>query len=281
MHINMKISTIVIAYQYTDEQLYDNLSHYIGAIDYLIIWDNTPSESRLLTLDFWKSKKKDVYLLSTGKNEGIGYAINRAIELSLELGCTHLMTMDQDSIWKDLDSYKKAIASYNDSDVFIYAPTIASATSDKKYTCNKENLYAITSGSVLDLSKIQDVGLLNEKFIIDEVDNECCVRTVTKGYNIHVFDNIYLYQNFGYSGKGYLSSKTPNYSSFRTYHQVRNRIWMTRMYWKVLNWRYHATTIWRVILRRLFYIIIIEKNKVNKISSILKGIHDGITKSYK
>lgn len=277
----MNLSAVVIAYQYSNEYLFENVRHFIDSVDYLIIWDNTPSDSKLLTEEFWKSKKESVYLLSTGKNEGIGYAINRAIELSIELGCTHIMTMDQDSIWNDLDTYKTAIESYNDPDVYIYAPTIASATSDKKYTCNKENLYAITSGSVIDLSKICNIGLLNEKFVIDEVDNEYCIRTVSKGYKIHVFDEVYLYQNFGYSGKGYLSSRTSNYSPFRTYHQVRNRIWMTRLYWRVLNWRYHATTLWIVVLRRSFYIIIIEKNKVRKLSAILKGLIDGLIKSYK
>ena len=277
----MKLAAVVIAYKYSNIELYENIRHYINDIDLLVIWDNTPLQEKKITSEYWNRIKPASVVLSTGKNEGIGYAINKSIEYVQNYGCTHIMTMDQDSIWKDLPFYKNQIEACALHEEAIYAPTIVSSTSDFQYTCNKENLYAITSGSIIDLSKYKIIGPFNEKFIIDEVDNEYCIRTVLKGFGIHVFENVYLYQNFGYSGKGYLSSRTSNYSPFRTYHQVRNRIWMTRLYWRVLNWRYHATTLWIVVLRRSFYIIIVEKNKVRKLSAILKGLIDGLSKSYK
>ena len=222
-----------------------------------------------------------VVIMGTGKNEGIGKGLNEAIQVSKEYGCSHIMTMDQDSIWKDFNNYKKAIEDNHGLDIAIFAPTIANHKGDLIYKCNKEDLYAITSGSVIVLDSLHTIGLFNEKFFIDEVDNDFCIRTVKKGYHIHVFDNFYLYQQFGPNTetKGFSKYKK-NYSSFRTYFQVRNRLWMHRMYPHDLNCRYKLRTYFLCIFRRILLIICFEEDKLNKLKSIMKGLVDGLEKSW-
>ena len=180
----MKLAAVVISYDYSNEQIYENVKKYLNDLELMIIWDNTPQERKKITRDFWAGIASNVKLLGTGKNEGIGYALNRAIDCARENTCSHLLMMDQDSIWRNFKDYRNAIEEDKDVRIALYAPTIADAESDFVFWCNKPDLYVITSGSVLNLKYVQEIGLFNEKFFIDEVDNEYCVRIVLKGsYN--------------------------------------------------------------------------------------------------
>lgn len=275
----MRLAAVVICYEFSNEKLYENVRMYLHDVDVMIIWDNTPSNNIKITLDFWSDKHSDIHLLKTGKNEGIGYALNKAAEYARESECTHLLTMDQDSIWRNFSEYRRTVENYNDKDIAIYAPTIADAESDFVFWCNKPDLYAITSGCIFDLEKIHKIGPFNEKFFIDEVDNEYCIRAVQRGYHIKIYENIFLYQHFGSNeGQSFWARQTGNYSAFRTYHQVRNRLWMWRMYPHQLNYRYHLRTLLLTILKRSIVIIAYEKDKKNKLKAICKGIVDGFTK---
>ena len=268
----MKLAAVVISYDYSDEQLFENVKRYIDDVDLMIIWDNTPQERKKLNDEFWTNQKTKTLFLTTGKNEGIGYALNRAVECAKQYGCTHLLTMDQDSIWRDFAGYRRTVEFDNDVDIAIYAPTIADAESDFVFCCNKSDLYAITSGSILDLGVDEKVGGFNEKFFIDEVDNEYCIRAVKKGFHIKILENCYLYQHFGYKdGQSFLARQTANYSAFRTYFQVRNRLWMWRLYPKQLSWRYHARTLLMTITKRCAIILVYEKDKMNKMKAIMKA----------
>ena len=98
---NLKLGAVVISYDYSDEQLFENVKRYIDDVDLMIIWDNTPQERKKLRNEFWINQKTKTLIQTTGKNEGIGYALNRAVECAKQYECTHLLTMDQDSIWRD------------------------------------------------------------------------------------------------------------------------------------------------------------------------------------
>lgn len=275
---NLKLGAVVISYDYSDEQLFENVKRYIDDVDLMIIWDNTPQERKKLRNEFWINQKTKTLIQTTGKNEGIGYALNRAVECAKQYECTHLLTMDQDSIWRDFSGYRRTIENDQDKDIAIYAPTIADAESDFVFWCNKPDLYAITSGCIFDLEMMQKIGLFNEKFFIDEVDNEYCIRTVKKGYHVKIYEDCYLYQHFGSKeGQSFWARQTGNYSAFRTYHQVRNRLWMWRMYPHQLNYRYHLRTLLLTILKRSIVIIAYEKDKKNKLKAIWRGIADGVT----
>lgn len=276
----MRLAAVVISFDFSNEALFENVQYYLHNIDLLIIWDNTPHERKKIKKEFWLDKNPKIQVLGTGKNEGIGYALNQAIECAQKERCTHLLMMDQDSIWRDFRNYRNEIELDIDTDVALYAPTIADAESDFVFWCNKPDLYVITSGSVLNLSFVPEIGLFNEKMFIDEVDNEYCIRVVQKGFHIKVYENHFLFQHFGNKeGKSFLARQTANYSPFRTYHQVRNRLWMWKMYPRQLSWRYHARTILVTILKRIAIITLYEKNKKAKLEAIAKGFRDGITKS--
>lgn len=265
----MRLAAIVISYKIKNEVLFNNIQGYFKEVEKLIIWDNTPSSEKLIDFSYWE-KYNNVILMGTGKNEGIGYALNKAVGYLKNNGYTHVMLMDQDSIWKDFNIYKNIFCNDKTKDVALYAPTIADANSNFVFSCNKSDLYAITSGSVLCLEHFSKIGGFNESFFIDEVDNDFCIRARKLNYHIQVFPNVFLYQNFGDGG---------SYSEFRLYHQSRNRIWMTRMHFRFLPLNYHLRTISHIVILRIFSILRNENNKANKIKYILKGIWHGLSQS--
>jgi rhamnosyltransferase len=107
-----KLSAVVITYYPNKEELHSKIRRYIDSIDSLIIWENTPAdERRVFKVSLPEYEEKIVYL-GTGKNEGIAYALNRSIEWSIENGFTHILTMNQDSIWDNFDFFRQKIRKF-------------------------------------------------------------------------------------------------------------------------------------------------------------------------
>lgn len=274
----MELGAIVIAYNYSNKQLYDKIKHYIEDVEILIIWNNTPSNQNRLNNSYWKNMKCPVAILGTGENVGIGKALNESIKFAKNFGCTHVLTMDQDSEWRDFSKYRHSVESWTDKKIGIYAPIIADARSSKIFCCNKENRYAITSGSILNLEAYATVGGFNENFFIDEVDNEYCVRLSKAGYGIKIIKESFLFQEFGADNiRHSFTGKAANtYSAFRLYYQIRNRLWMLRLHFADLHWRYIVYSIVNVLMSRFVDIVLYEENKGEKIKAYLRGLNDGL-----
>ena len=70
----MKLACVVVLY-HPSEEVEDNIRTYLPQVDCILKWDNTP------------------------RNIGIGAALNEGVRFARANGCTHLMTMDQDSFF--------------------------------------------------------------------------------------------------------------------------------------------------------------------------------------
>jgi rhamnosyltransferase len=271
----MKLAAVVISYYPNNVELINNIDRYIDSVEKLIIWENTPLQDREKYKIAFPESDKVVYM-GTSKNEGIAYALNRSFEWAIQQGYTHIMTMDQDSLWKDYPHYKTQVQKLeNEHSISVFAPVIIDNFSKITLRCNNED-FVITSGSIYCLSAFQKIGHFREDFFIDEVDNEFCVRSKKNGYKIKIITDTYLYQVFGQrrSSKG-LSKYTANYSAIRLFYQIRNRIWVWLEYSKMLSYRYLLRTLLLVVMRQSIIIILCESDKINKLKAIIKGLYCG------
>lgn len=269
----MKLIAAVITYYPDTEDATRNVHQYLPYIDKLIIWINTPvADAEKYQLHLPPQEEKILYM-GTDKNEGIGYALNRVVEYSIQNGYTHLLTMDQDSYFVDFKTYLSTIKKYaEEPDIAIFSPNI-----NLKITSAKEIEYvpeAITSGSIYTLNLLADGIRFREDFFIDMVDNEFCYRINRKGFHTVAIIQSELQQKFGNRTRCMPGVYSTNYSAFRIYHLIRNFIITWKEYPDLIVNK--QVFIPKIILGNAVKIVLFEKDKVRKLQAICLGIHDGL-----
>ena len=95
----------------------------------------------------------------------------------------------------------------------------------------EEALALITSGSILNLSLTDKVGVFNEGFFIDFVDTEFSYRIIQNGYINLLFSNIVLNHSLGtlVDGRSLVSlkkSKRIIHSPIRVFYIIRNGLYL-------------------------------------------------------
>lgn len=222
-----------------------------------------------------------IALIQNGKNDGIASGLNALLEMASRDGRSHIITMDQDSLIDDYFIKKiTSLVGIDDKEIII-APT--HYTGDIIYDTDligksSQNLYVLTtmtSGNLLNVKSAIDVGKFEEKYFIDYVDHEFCLRANQKGYKVIISRDLKLEHSLGNSEKRFslLSLEfTP------TFHAPVRRIYMTRNRGDV--WRKYFSTYPQWVLRdfmrfnkELIGIIAFEDKKLIKVYSILTGFY--------
>lgn len=269
----MKFIASVITFNPTEFTL-ESVKSYIDHVEKLVIWDNTPVKSNDIIMKLKSKYPSKIKIMGEYENLGISYALNRIFKYAIAEGYNYVLTMDQDSLWENFESYISSCNLDLNDNIAIYAPVVK--VGDNTIRCNKTD-FVITSGSLYNLDVFKKTGMFREEYFIDEVDNEYCVRARLMGFDIQIIDDAFLVQIFGSpSQKSWADKYTAHYSSFRTYYQIRNRTWMWRQYHKHLSYRYFLRTLLFLTLRRIVIILIAEKDKIEKLEAILKGWHHGL-----
>lgn len=269
----MKICAVVVTYFPNAEETVSNILRYIEYVDHLIIWENTPKEKlgeHKIQIPEYDSI---ISYMGTGKNEGIGYALNRAVEYATKNHYTHLLTMDQDSQWVDFCAFKKLAIMYMGKYV-LACPNVNGRWEQK---IKPDVKACITSGSLYDLSIFGRIGLFREDYFIDAVDTEFCYRIKRNGGSIYVFGQTSLMQTYGSPTKLGRYTLT-NYSPFRTYHIIRNHIWLWREYPDIITPEQKKWLLKSNIISRFILIVLLECDKWKKLVSLFRGIYHGLFK---
>jgi rhamnosyltransferase len=265
----------VITFNPTEFTL-ESVKSYIDYVEKLIIWDNTPIKSNSIIKELEREYSSKVKIMGEYENRGISYALNRIFEYAIAEGYSYVLTMDQDSLWENFESYLNSCNLCLNDSIAIYAPIVK--IGDKVIRCNKTD-FVITSGSLYSIDVFKKIGMFREEYFIDEVDNEYCIRARMRGFEIRIIDDAFMVQIFGTpSNKSWIDRYTVHYSPFRTYHQIRNRTWVWRQYHKHLSFRYFLRTLLFQTLRRMVLVMIAEENKSDKLKAICKGWYHGLCK---
>ncbi len=227
----MNIAGVVILYHPDIQQLSDNILTYFKGLKQLYVYDN--SETKTIGIEealFKLDPSIQYHYFNT--NEGIAKRLNQAIEQALVDQYDFLLTMDQDSSFEvgDFDKYKLAIHSSSLDNVAQFG-----VNCQPDFTFPKEQpeeaLTLITSGSVLNLSSIKNIGLFNEDLFIDFVDAEFSYRVIQNGYKNVMFSNILLNHALGklVEGRSLVNFKKTLriiHAPIRVYYIVRNGLYL-------------------------------------------------------
>ena len=161
---SIKYSVGIVAYYPDLDQLIYNIRSYCSVNSVLIVFDNTDDQAKA---SVHKSKLElefpNVLYLGTGRNTGIGHALNRIFEISKSKGFTACLTMDQDSSFENFNEYIEFAE--NNKEHFSYlSPAYSKDPSDiDRY---------FTSGSLVTIDSWEAGGGFNAELFIDEVDGD-------------------------------------------------------------------------------------------------------------
>jgi rhamnosyltransferase len=234
-------------------------------------------------------------------NFGIATAINMGVREAIRINATYVLLSDQDSLPAE-HMVANLLTTYDECrklafNVGAVGPTFTdmytkitypfqvqrpgrffygheAPTSDKPHI---DALTLITSGTLIPVSVLQDVGLMREDFFIDQVDIEWCHRARSKGYRLFGTGLATMYQRMGesnlrvwYLGWRYESA----YSPLRIYYRIRNFVALCKL--DYIDWRWKIRSCWYttgVVYSHVFF----GRCRIKSLKMASIGLWHGIT----
>jgi rhamnosyltransferase len=270
-----KILGVVSCYYPDIDEFEQNIKSYISKLDLLIIWENTPLKDSKIEAFVKRLNEPNVEYRSTGKNEFLAYPFNEIVKYAQNNGFTHLLTMDQDSIFMEghFASFINIITNSNDNKIGIHTPAINTNDNLNEKVLNLR--FAPSSGSIYPIEIFEKVGVFREDFLIYPIDVEFCYRVRKKGYLINCYSDIILNHKMGYSAKGKYGLILNNYSAQSTYYMIRNNIILWKEYPEEITFNQKLIFIRYKIIYRILKIVF-EKNSFLKSKALIMGVYHAL-----
>lgn len=253
------VSAIIVLFNPDLNHLCAFIDSILNQVESVILVDNTPTSIKKYDVSLFV--KDRVVYLDLGDNLGIAKAHNVGINKSIELGVDYFIIFDQDSSIEEnlvsslvslyeilIDNGEKVAAigpAYLDIKTDILAPAIQfNGLKVNRVPIDKNSLYTkadyiISSGTLISVEAIKEIGEMQEDLFIDYVDVEWGLRAKQKGYQCFIANQVLMRHSIGDSSiKVPFSKKFVNiHSDFRKYFILRNAMYLI-IYSKLpLNWR--------------------------------------------
>lgn len=278
-----KYAAIVVLYNPNDEVL-TNIDSYIEEIEQLYVLDNSTQYNQKL-IDKIKENSKCKYMSMNG-NKGLAGALNIGCHMAYEQGFDYILTMDQDSCFKE-GAVSRLIekAEQGTEKLGIVAPNVTSVYPDaqtgerkvayvlQEETGEYDQTWVMTSGSLMNLAAFEEVGGFDEDFFIAHIDVDFGIRLTLAGYETKMLGDAMIYQRFGHSMPKKILWKTvyPWYEApERTYYLFRNHTYMMKKYGKKIKPLVHVS-----LANHLIKILLFENKKWQKVKCAWLGYMDG------
>ena len=163
---------------------------------------------------------------------------------------------------KSKDRIAAVGSNYSDVKGLCASPFVkCEGVSLKRISCNTGDVvevdHLISSGCLVSMDALKEIGYMEEKLFIDYVDTEWCLRAIHKGYSLLGVGSAHMQHDLGDEFVHLFGRTLPVHSPLRHYYLIRNGIWLLRQSWVSNRWRIMDT-------RRLFLIYIVYSFFVGK-----------------
>lgn len=163
-----------------------------------------------------------------GVNRGIGFALNRGVAAAQAGGFAWMLTMDQDSVADAgmLEAFARAVEA--DPARACLTPTITTGARRGAPAPDGEVAYAITSGNIVRVDLVADVGGYDEGLFIDCVDFDFCLRLRRRGHRVYRVDDARLRHRLGEAREvpRWAARFYAMHAPARRYYQFRNFLYL-------------------------------------------------------
>lgn len=295
------ICAIVVTFN-PDVEVLVNLLRQIdnNDCDYIVIDNasgNVAEYAGVLT-----SSKRCQALVRLDENLGLATALNLGLRRATESGYRFALLFDQDSdigasYCSDmLQAWDEAVSTVGERVAAIgprlQDPDTGRRTpfrafdrmffrSDRRPTPGSSLCHTgflITSGTLMPLRVLDDIGFMREDYFIDNIDLEWCFRARSCGYELFGTDNAVLYHRIGEPSANVLVRHgiLVKHSPLRSYYSTRNRINLYRKKYAPLGWK--LRDVCRFVLKSSA-LLLFSRQRVEYWRQIQRGIHDARTLS--
>ena len=274
----MNVAGVVVLYNPKANELVQNISSYGNRIEKLFCIDN--SDSGLINPESLSSLDIEIQYISMNGNEGLAKALKTGCDRALEEGFGYVLLMDQDSIFENGAVERLINAARENPGYALFAPTIKNIYRDEESirrlsseiyygiqdSLNQEIGYAITSGSLVNLTVYRETEGFDENLFIGQIDNDYCCRLKARGYKMLGVGSALMYQEPGRMQIRRIFGRDlhiPNLPPMRYYYIFRNERYLRKK-----NGRMYKE--YKVNLLKYFVsVMIFEKNLCSFIIPLL------------
>ncbi len=277
------VCAVVVTF-HPDPDVVKNLSKVRGQVQGLVVVDNGSSSATVELLRD-ASSRMGFELIENGENLGIAAALNTGVRWAEANRFDWVVLFDQDSAVTE-GFMETMLRSFEDSPrgegLAILVPRYIDKRSGSKLpgiTLRKGGLEAaMTSGSLMRIATFQQYGWFEEDLFIDAVDYEYSLRLRSRGGFIEECGEALLLHSPGIPrvhklGGRYLF-QTSNYSPARRYYQERNKVWVTRRYWR--QFPFFCVKLFFFSSKDFVKGLLAEDRKWDKFYYASRGIADGL-----
>ncbi len=287
------IVAVVVTYQPTLEVLEQVIDALAPQVNSVLVVDNGSN----VDSSAWHNQHQThaVELILLGENKGIAAAHNVGIKWAQDRRVEFVLLMDQDSIpapdmvfrllfaLRQLTKQGIKVAAVGpryldernrEHPSFI---RVSGLKVDKSPCLPSEEIvesdFIISSGSLIPLATLAEVGgPLNDLFI-DQVDLEWCFRARSRGYSLFGACNAILYHALGEAPKSLFGQKFIHHGPLRHYYIFRNAVWLLFKSYVSVGWK--LLFIRTIFIRFLVYVCLVSP-RLAYLKMMAKGVWHGL-----
>jgi rhamnosyltransferase len=285
----------VVTFNPEIELLAANLRAISPQVSSVLVFDN--ASTNVNDVRDVVGRVENAELIESMQNVGIAAALNNIRIAAGDRGCLWLVTLDQDSVCAP--NMVATLSERADRLTPLLTPYIVDRNKitlqqyrrlelpSVQYYRRAASKGAISSGALVNLQTLDEVGGFDERFFIDYVDYDLNMRLLRAGYRIARVNKTYLLHQVGDARKTWL--KTPRksldgewywetfysfgHSPTRCYYKARNRILYSRKHWRSIGFANEGIA---QIPQQILLTMIFERGRVPKFRAFVRGISDGI-----
>lgn len=312
-----RVLAVVVSYNPEVNALRVLLQATLAQLDAVVLVDNASGNIeaiRSLAKDVAKDNTdKSVGLLEQPNNLGLGAAHNIGIDAAKQQDFDYVLLLDQDSVpLTDMVSKLLHAQQTKSQQQKVSATGVTYLNADngsesffvrfgvfkfKRQYCAERDQdgcieadFLISSGSLISLTTLDEIGVMDESLFIDHIDTEWFLRARSQGYQAYgvcdammqhglgetthqlsVGTNFFLRRVFGL--RNARQRNVPQHNPFRYYYIFRNSILLYKRGYADIKWKWND-------LQRLAMVLlmfgVIKGPRQQNLSMMWRGIKDGL-----
>lgn len=292
------IVPVVVTYNPDESTLIANLTALLSQVQNVVIVDN---DSRCDVTEIAKRLDKAcfdrVILIKLQHNNGLGKAFNTGISVARNLNAAFVLLMDQDSIpesdmlsklheaYQNLEKsrvlvgavapcYRNNTSSQLSQFVRISRLGLARITNNDNTNCTRAD-FLISSGSLIAMHALNQVGEMDDELFIDHIDTEWCFRAQSQGFALYGVCDAIMQHSLGDKQIRFWWGRWRNISfhqPFRYYYMFRNSVLLWQRPYMPTSWK-RADKL--RILSLFVFFTLFSPNRIANLRMMLRGLKDG------
>lgn len=235
-----------------------------------------------------------IHVIEFGENRGVAAGQNAGIAWARSARATHVLLLDQDSQPASTMVVRLTAAIDKLTNEGIRVAAVGPRYADSRFRRDKpfvrlagwrvmrlgcqgsgqlvEVDHLISSGSLIPLAAIDDVGGMEEMLFVDYVDTEWALRAIRKGYRLFGVCDATMRHGLGDEPARFFGRDVPVHGPLRHYYLFRNGLWLCRRAAMPVGWK--LATLRRLVMMGIFFALL-GTNRLAHLAMMARGLTDG------